>query len=369
MNKPKQGLPNRTAGPQAARAAGKTQVAKAASPAAGFAPAPAQEAVPALIAPAAAATGQPAQAVSSSPTPSIKGIVNYGLPLALAALTVFGIAGYAVGRAYLEGWYAGAGVSPLTFNWELQYLVLRGLSVDVLKFWMLLLFISAGAIVVFSAFDATAEWLLTRNDKPKDQNLPVKPGVNRRPHLRKFVSGVAIALILGCVASVWFLGAQVLQAPKQQGFNDFKTLFASATCVSAPVATLPVNCTKEGERLGLYPWVEIRSPAFGTTAKGWLLQQQGSTVLLLSRSGVDVVTLGDTPFGVSNTFSAAKRVTPEELRASAATYPQFKPEGEGASPPTPVPSAAVIKASTAPLVETPASSGARQPSASQPRRT
>src|SRR6187399_1758498 len=70
----------------------------------------------------------------------IRGLVQYGLPIALAAVTAFGIAGYAVGRAYLEGWYAGAGVSTLTFNWDLQYVVLRGLSTDVIKFWMLLLF-------------------------------------------------------------------------------------------------------------------------------------------------------------------------------------------------------------------------------------
>jgi hypothetical protein len=234
---------------------------------------------------------------------------------------------------------------------------------------MLLLFISAAAIIVFSAFEATAEWLLTRKEKRKDQSPSGKASANPRPHLRKFVNGVAIALMLGCVASVWLLGAQVLQAPKQQGFDDFKRLFASATCVSAPGSPLPVTCTKEGERLGIYPWVEVRSPAFGATTKGWLLQQQGSTVLLLSRSGVDVVTLGDTPFGVSNTFSAAKRVTPEELRASAATYPQFKPEGEGASPPPPAPSAAGATTSSAPVAKTSASSGSKQPTASQPRRT
>ena len=79
----------------------------------------------------------------------------------------------------------------------------------------------------------------------------------------------------------------------------------------------------------MYPWVEVRSPVFGTTTRGWLLQQQGGTLLLLSRSGVDLVTLGDTPFTVSNAFGANVTVTPEALRDSAAAlaqFPRFKEE-------------------------------------------
>ena len=78
-----------------------------------------------------------------------------------------------------------------------------------------------------------------------------------------------------------------------------------------------------------YPWVEVRSPVFATATRGWLLQQQGGTLLLLSRSGVDLVTLGDTPFTVSNAFGASVEVTPEGLRASApqvTQFPRFKEE-------------------------------------------
>jgi hypothetical protein len=319
------------------------------------------------IAEITAPTLQPPQAPPSAAGLSIKSIVNYGLPLALAAATVFGIAGYAVGRAYLEGWYEGAGVSSLTFSWELQYVVLRGLSIDVLKFWMLLLFISAGAIIVFSAFSAMAEWLLTRKGKSKEQDSPSQTAPNSRPYFRKFVNSVAIALSLGCAAGLWFFGAQLLQAPKQQGGDDFKKLFASATCVSTTGLTQPVICIREGEQLGMYPWVEVRSPAFGATTRGWLLQQQGSTLLLLSRSGVDVVTLGDTPFSVSNTFLSARPITPEELRASAATYPKFKPEAEVSSPPSPKPVVTDHQASAAQAATPPASSGSKQLAASQPR--
>jgi hypothetical protein len=61
---------------------------------------------------------------------------RHALPTVLAGLTVAGVAGYAVGRAYLEGWYTAAGISPLAFSWEVQYVVLRGLSSDVLLLWI-----------------------------------------------------------------------------------------------------------------------------------------------------------------------------------------------------------------------------------------
>ena len=103
------------------------------------------------------------------PTPAppehpVKGFVQHGLPLALAALTAFGIAGYAVGGADLEGWYAAAGASVLTFNWDIQYVVLRGLSADVLDLWMLFLLAFAGLIVLFSGVESLTGWLFALRD-------------------------------------------------------------------------------------------------------------------------------------------------------------------------------------------------------------
>ncbi len=78
--------------------------------------------------------------------------------MALAALTAFGVAGYSVGRAYLEGWYAAAGIPVLTFSWDLQLVVLRGLSADVLPLWLL----EIGTMAAMIALSGVVGWLLLK---------------------------------------------------------------------------------------------------------------------------------------------------------------------------------------------------------------
>jgi hypothetical protein len=114
---------------------------------------------------------------------------RHALPTVLAGLTVAGVAGYAVGRAYLEGWYTAAGISPLAFSWEVQYVVLRGLSSDVLLLWIGGLGTISALILLYGIVDVVSEHLRgwwTRRQQRKGRIRAPEQSSKARPLVRRF---------------------------------------------------------------------------------------------------------------------------------------------------------------------------------------
>lgn len=237
---------------------------------------------------------------------------QHALPTALAVLTVAGVAGYAVGRAYLEGWYTAAGISPLAFSWEVQYVVLRGLSSDVLLLWIGVLGTISALILLYGCVDVVSDSLRdrwTRRQQRKGRiRTPEQPS-KERPFARRFGLFFFLAYVPIALALIWFVSAKLLtEMPKQQGTRDFIELHAGATCrlpawiVPDATARAPMDVLRSAgvTELQRYRWVEVQSPALVGTAQGWLMQMQGSTLLLLSPTGVDLLSFGGSQFRVSN---------------------------------------------------------------------
>lgn len=264
-----------------------------------------------------------------------RSVVQFGLPLALAALTGFGVVGYAVGRAYLEGWYDAAGVSPLTFNWDLQYIVLRGLAADVVNLWMLFIAIVAAMILCLGGLEFISVWISEWRPraKPQPSGAASTRKSPQKPHVKKFLQTVLFALMLLSLGGVWFSGSRLLnKVPKEQGARDFYALVIASTCPEHATVVNGVSCATNGLPLDKkYAWVDVRSPVLEATAHGWLLQQQGSTVLLLTHGGVDLLTFGDSPFSVSNSLLGRRADSPDAKLEAVPTPPRFKPEPESAA--------------------------------------
>lgn len=284
----------------------------------------------------------------------VEGVVKHGLPLALGALTIFGVAGYSVGRAYLEGWYAAAGVPVLTFNWDLQYVVLRGLSQDMLRLWLFEIITIAVMIALYCSFDyglsKAVSWRSSRSAKrPASPERRESPTHSRE--FKKWLRSLMLCAMLLCGAGLWYGGSQLLNdVPRHQGGDDFRALFQSATCVDSEGKFTPTHCAPEGLKLGPYPWVEIHSAALDANVHGWLLQHQGSSLLTISRSGVNLLSLGDTPFRISNSLSGGGSVRFNAAARISEPRPQFKGE---ASPPegTPISAAELPTPAASPIAK------------------
>jgi len=261
-------------------------------------------------------------------------VLQHALPLALGALTIFGVAGYSVGRAYLEGWYAEAGVPVLTFNWDLQYVVLRGLSADMLRLWLFEIIMIAVMIALFCsaelALTKLADWRSRRmGARPKSPSNKQPPPP--RQEVRQWIKSMFTAFMLLASAGLWYGGSKLLnEIPRRQGAADFARLFQSATCVARDGEFHGELCASEGAQLGPYPWVEVHSPSLNSNVHGWLLQHQGSSVLLVSRSGVNLLTFGDVPFRVSNALSGGGSVKFSAAQRASEARPQFKSDSANA---------------------------------------
>ena len=276
----------------------------------------------------------PATTESDSENTPLASVLQHALPLALGALTIFGVAGYSVGRAYLEGWYAEAGVPVLTFNWDLQYVVLRGLSADMLRLWLFEIISIAVMIALFCsaelALTKLADWR-SRRKGARPASPIKKQSTSSRREVKQWIKSMFMAFMLLSGAGLWYAGSQLLnEIPRRQGAEDFAKLFQSATCIARDGKFHGELCASEGTQLHSYPWVEVHSSSLDSNVHGWLLQHQSSSVLLISRSGVNLLTFGDVPFRVSNTLSGGGSVKFAAAQRASEAQPQFKSESANA---------------------------------------
>jgi hypothetical protein len=264
-------------------------------------------------------------------------VVKHAVPIALAVLTVAGVAGYAAGRAHLDGWNAAAGISPLAFNWEIQSVVLRGLSSKVLWIWVLCLVVLSGIGLLTGLFKIGVHALLERLSKKRPAQKPVISSSLSGPGSRlpgKLVPVAYIAFLPLAAAILWpATAALLIEVPSDTGEREFAALHVAATCRTPPrFSPSPpadmASLRKEGTSdLSGYSWVEVHSPSLARSAQGWLLQHQGPMLLLLTPDGVDLLHFADRPFRVSGRIRPPGVPLPCKAPAPADTKPMFKGDG------------------------------------------
>jgi hypothetical protein len=266
-------------------------------------------------------------------------VVEHALPIGLAMSTVAGVAGYAVGRSYLDGWDLAAGISPLVFNREIQSVVLQGLSSGVIWFWLGFLAALSGSILLFGAVDFLVDkllaWWAKRNlsKRLEDPSSPEpKSPLKRRLAVVLFLAYVPIA-----AAILWFLAARLLtEMPRRIGAHEFVALHVAATCrhpprFLPPAPDLMASLREEGMlALSGYGWVEVHSPGLARSVQGWLLQIQGSTLLLLTPDGTHLLHFADRPFRLSSmVLPAGGPPTVCKGNTPAGSKPVFKGDDPG----------------------------------------